>query len=349
MTVSDHAAPGSAGGGSPAGSAGPDEVPPELAEFRREMYTRTSLDWLPAHLEERYGVPVSGVTELDLGVYRVGLGDGRDWVARVFPAARPASGAAGDAELLRFVSEGDFPAERCAVADPVSELDGQRVLVTEYVAGVPRAGRRAAVARAGGLRRLGELLGVLHTMPGGPQRPGGAWHHLADGGPRAEIDAARRMLAAAAPLAGSGRALAALRAELDGLDDCGGLPQALLHPDFVLPNVVASAQRGLVLVDWTGGGRGPRLWSLGFLLYAVGAGGDLARVDRAVAGYRERVTPEPQELDRLAAAVRARPVIFATWGFGMGRAPVAAAARDAAEARERGEVIAARARAAFTA
>ena len=69
-----------------------------------------------------------------------------------------------------------------------------------------------------------------------------------------------------------------------------------------------------MLVDWTGGGRGPRLWSLGFLLYSVGARDDLARVDRAVAGYRQRVAP-PAELDRLAAAVRARPVIFAAWGL----------------------------------
>jgi Ser/Thr protein kinase RdoA (MazF antagonist) len=322
---------------------------PELARLRRRLYSRTSLDRLPAHLAGRYGIEVGGVSQLDLGVYRVDLKDGSSWVARVFPAARPAAGAAGDAELLRFVSENGFPAERCAVPDAVSELDGQAVLVTEWVAGVPRGGRRAAVAQAGGLRRLGELLGELHTLPGGPQRPGGAWHHLADGGPRAEIDAARRMLAAAAPLAGSRRALAALRAELDGLDDGAGLPEAVLHPDFVLANVIASAGRGLVLVDWTGGGRGPRLWSLGFLLYSVGARDDLARVDRAVAGYRQRVAPEPAELDRLAAAVRARPVIFAAWGFCMGRRPVTAAARAAAQARELGDLIAARARAAFEA
>ena len=36
----------------------------------------------------------------------------------------------------------------------------------------------------GGLRRLGEMLGVLQTLEGGPdavRRPGGAWHHMADG------------------------------------------------------------------------------------------------------------------------------------------------------------------------
>jgi hypothetical protein len=220
MAVSDSAASGALTSGLADGRALAEggaldlAAAPELAAFRREMYTRTSLDRLPAHLEERHGVEVSGLSELDLGVYRVRRADGDDWVARVFPAARPASGAGGDAELLRFVSEGDVPAERCAVAEPVSELDGQAVLVTGFVPGVPRERRRAAIAQAG-----------------------------------------------------DPRALAVLQAELD----------------------------------------------------------------------------------RLAAAVRARPVIFATWGFGMGRQPVAAAARDAVAARELGEIIAARARAAFAA
>jgi hypothetical protein len=53
-------------------------------------------------------------------------------VARVFPGPRPAAAAEADAELPRFVSGWDFPAERCAA--------------------------------------LGGLLGELHTLPGGPGR-----------------------------------------------------------------------------------------------------------------------------------------------------------------------------------
>jgi len=49
--------------------------------------------------------------------------------------------------------------------------------------------------------------------------------------------------------------------ELATLDDCRDLPQALIHPDFVLANVIASPDRGMVLVDWAGVGRGPRLGS----------------------------------------------------------------------------------------
>ena len=54
----------------------------------------------------------------------------------------------------------------------------------------------------------------------------------------------------------------------------------------------------MVLVDWSGAGRAPRAWSLAFLLWSVGLGGDLARVDRVIDGYRRRVRTAPEELDR---------------------------------------------------
>ena len=62
-------------------------------------------------------------------------------MARVFPAARPAGAAGGDAAILDFLAGPDFPAERCAAPDPVSVLDGQDVLVTDYVQAVPRNSR----------------------------------------------------------------------------------------------------------------------------------------------------------------------------------------------------------------
>jgi Ser/Thr protein kinase RdoA (MazF antagonist) len=72
----------------------------------------------------------------------------------------------------------------------------------------------------------------------------------------------------------------------------------------VLANVVASAERGIVLVDWAGTGRGPRAWPLAFLLYAEGARG-LPRIDLVAAGYRQHVSLEPEELSRLPAMMRA--------------------------------------------
>jgi hypothetical protein len=51
---------------------------------------------LRAHLETRYGITVDAMTELDLGVWRVGRAEGPDWVARWFPARRAAEAVAGD-------------------------------------------------------------------------------------------------------------------------------------------------------------------------------------------------------------------------------------------------------------
>jgi Ser/Thr protein kinase RdoA (MazF antagonist) len=304
---------------------------------------------LRSHLEARYGIDVAAMTDLDVGVWRVGRADGPDWVARWFPARRPAETVAGDAEILRYVEAHGFPAERCAADEPVSALEGRAVLVTEWADAVPRKQRREAIRATGGLGRLGALLGRLHSLPsdgGAVARPGGAWHHLADGLPAAEVAAASRMLADAAHLIPDGEreAYEALRAEINALDTADGLPEALTHPDFVLANVVATPG-GMILVDWAGAGRGPRIWSLAFLLYAEGAK-DLRRVDLVLAGYRRHVTLEAGELGRLAAIARARPLVLSAWSVCTGRTTPAEALAQAAEAKTLAEAIAARARAA---
>lgn len=351
-----------------------------LDQAAARIAARTGTGRLASHLEDRYGIGVTGTAELDLGVYRVDRRDGPSWIARLFPAARPAEAAAGDGRILRFLAEHDFPAERCAAPDPLSVLDGQALLVTEYLTPVPREQRRAAIRDLGGLRHLGEMLGRLHTLPptadagtntrsgdgvGGGARPGdgvgggavaaaiardgGGWHHLVDGGPSDEVAAARGLLADAASLVpASGQArYASIRRELDALDDCAGLPRALLHPDFVLRNVIASPDRGLVPVDWTGAGRGPRLWPLAWLLFTEGARG-LGRVDLVAAGYLRRVRPEPEELSRLPAAVPARMMILDAWSFCLGRKSLEEAARGVGEARQLADAVAARAQTAFS-
>ena len=46
-----------------------------------------------------------------------------------------------------------------------------------------------------------------------------------------------------------------------------GVPEAFVHPDFVPVNAIATASGpGLPILDWTNAGRGPRGWSLGFIL-----------------------------------------------------------------------------------
>jgi Ser/Thr protein kinase RdoA (MazF antagonist) len=322
-----------------------------LEELVKATFSRSGVDRLQRHLEACYGIAVTRLSELDVGVFRVDRRDGPSWVARLFPAARAREEVVGDAEILDTLAGCDYPAERCATPRPVSWLDGQGLLVTEHLREVPRQRRREAIRSLGGLRALGGMLGRLNTLAAGEgvmARHGGAWHHLTDGAPRDEIAAAAGLLAAAGELVAPGEQplYDSLREELERLDDCAGLPQAFIHPDFVMANVLASPRRGLVVVDWAGAGRGPRLWPLGFLLYSQGVQ-SLARVDLVVAGYSSHVRLEPEELVRLAGAVRARPVILATWAFCMRRRGLAEVLQQVAAAHETAEAIAARARAAF--
>jgi Ser/Thr protein kinase RdoA (MazF antagonist) len=323
-----------------------------LDAARQRIAAGPARDRIAWHLQARYGIAVSGLAQLDLGVYQVDRADGPAWVARVFPAVRPGSAAAGDAEILGFLDQHGFPSERAATAGPLSVLDGQTVLVTEFVPGVARAGRAAAIREAGGLRRLGELLGELHALAaadGAPARPGGAWHHLTDGGPVDEIRAIRALVAECADAATTDQPhYAMLARELAEADGGYGLPTALIHPDFVLANVIASPERGMVLVDWTGAGTGPRAWPLAFLLYAEGAKNP-PRADLVVSGYRRRVALEPAEIERIPAMMRVRPVVLAAWSFCLGRCSAEQATRAAQNARQVAETVGPRVVAAFRA
>ena len=136
----------------------------------RMIQPRSGQETLPAHLEARYGIQVGRLTELDLGVYRVGRRDGPDWVARIFAADRPIAAAEGNAALLRRLEQEEYPAERCAAQEPVSAHDGQGVLVTRYIEGTRADGSRRTFAR------LGSLLGRLHALPSDHVRDGGGWH-----------------------------------------------------------------------------------------------------------------------------------------------------------------------------
>jgi len=138
----------------------------------------------------------------------------------------------------------------------------------------------------------------------------------------------------------------ALAEALAAADACEGLPQAFVHADFVLGNVVAGTDGEMVLVDWAGSGLGPRLWSLAFLLWAEGSK-DLRRVDLALAGYARQLRLEPEELERLEGAVLARPLVFDIWRLRNRGLVAADAVRNAEDARERARAIAARARAAI--
>jgi Ser/Thr protein kinase RdoA (MazF antagonist) len=299
---------------------------------------------LGRHLEDRYGVEVTEVVPLDSGVFRVDRRDGSRWVARVFSAERPLEGVHEDAALLSRLEARGFPAERPADPEPVSELLGQGVLVTGFLEdhGPLRPGRTGAI--------LGGILGRMHAHPVTDMRPGGAWHHLSFvGGPREEIAAASELLDDHLPQI-SVRQLALfdrLRDEVERTDDCHDLPHGFVHPDFVPANAISTANEMLAIVDWTGAGRGPRLWSIGFLLWAAGVR-DLRLVDVVVSRYRRSVELSPPELERLDGAIRGRPVMLEAWSVCAGRRELADALERVERAGELATSIAVVARRAFT-
>jgi Ser/Thr protein kinase RdoA (MazF antagonist) len=318
-----------------------------VAWFTRQVFTRTSLDQLPSHLEHQYGIEVARVTELDVGVYRVSRADGVDWVARVFPAARPVPAAEADASVLKALAAGGFPAERCAADEPVSILDGQPVLVTEFIAGErPRGnGRTYAI--------MGALLGRLHARGGEGLRPGGGWHHLTlDGTPADEVRVARSLLAElrseadpadAAGFAALDEALAAVAETTEGL------PEAFVHPDFVPVNAITPAgdpEAHPTIVDWTNAGRGPRVWSLAFALWAAGAR-DLRLVDAFISRYRRHVRLTDAELAALPAVIGARPLTMNCWSVAVGRSRAQTALADLTDSAELARLVAHRAMAAL--
>ncbi len=295
-----------------------------IGTFVEQMLYRRGGDTLAGHLEATYGVPVSRVRELDVGVHKVERADGSIWVARVSPAHRSIESARGDAALLDWLVDAGIPAERTAAPDPVSTHAGQAVLVTEFA-----PGRRPAASPAL-FSQLGDLLASIHRLPTeDPEtnRPGGAWHHLLlDATPAEELTAARELLDNARHRVprGHGTDYDVLRHALAGLELPPDLPTALVHPDFVPRNLLRTGEGDLTIVDWSGAGRGPRLVSLGCLLWS--AAGHGPSVDAVARGYRSTITLEENELAHLEAATAVRPAVLAIWTFATGRSPLPEAA-----------------------
>lgn len=289
-----------------------DDLFSSVERFKATAYGRTGIDRLAGHLAQTYDWDVVSTTQLDGGVFRIDTGGAGSFVARVFPAARPLAAAETDAAVLAFVADHDYPAER-VVEPAVSVHDAQPVLVTRFVDGTNLRGD-ASPATFG---RLGTLLGALHTLPDRPWPAGGGWHSLSvhGGGRDADVAALRALLADVASRATTvdQAALETLRSELASLDVGDGLPRALTHPDFATPNAIRAPDGGLVLVDWTGAGAAPRIQSLGLLLACTG--GNPLLVDAVMRGYRQHVTLEAEERERLPDAIRGFGLVLACWGI----------------------------------
>jgi Ser/Thr protein kinase RdoA (MazF antagonist) len=305
---------------------------------------------LAAHIDATYDVRVQQLTPLEPwapdGAQRVDLASGESWVARPHGPGRPIEQVHGDAELLRFLEAHDFPAERLAHAEPVSAWEHGSVIVTGFLPGKNcRSDGSPATLNA-----IGRLLGRLHTLPadeGIAARPAGGWHHLSQAGGGRDEDA--RILIpllrdAATRLPDAEReACDELVRELESIDLCTDLPHCLINVDFGGPNIIKWRNQ-FFGIDWTGAGRGPRIHSLAIL----GLGSlNPALVDAIVAGYRERVTLEPEEIERLDAAIALLGFILLGWAVAFRGASPSDVLRRLAKERQEGKRIAELTRAAY--
>jgi len=278
---------------------------------------------LLAHLRERYGIDPVAATKLSVHktyVFRVDRGDGEPWVARAFPPARPRAGVEGDAAILRFLERRDYPAERLAVQEAVSDLDGSAVLVTRLVEGgqLPDGTEKFAM--------MGDLLGRLHALPydDSASRPGGASGEdpSREGAPRQDLLAALAFLDAVdtkVPAAERER-FEQLRDQVRSADDGDGLPEGLLHGNLLhAPDHAVLSGRGPVAINWKASGRGPRLADFAYLIWGTGSWNPRQPrqdwVDAAVNAYRRHIEPTGDELERLEAVMYIRPLYLACFGY----------------------------------
>jgi Ser/Thr protein kinase RdoA (MazF antagonist) len=100
------------------------------------IHHEPAADRLLTHIRDHRGIDPIAATKVSVHktyVFRIDRSDGDAWIARAFPPARPSAGVEGDAAILRFLQGHDYPAERVAVDDAVSDFDGSAVLVTRFI------------------------------------------------------------------------------------------------------------------------------------------------------------------------------------------------------------------------
>jgi Ser/Thr protein kinase RdoA (MazF antagonist) len=290
---------------------------------RDQMHHEPSAERLLAHLRDRYGIDAVAATKLSVHktyVFRIDRDDGGPWVARAFPPARPRAGVEADAGILRFLERQDYPAERLAVDDAVSDFDGSAVLVTGFVESVPLPNGAEKFAI------MGDLLGRLHALPfdESASRPGGASGEDPgrEGSPRQDLLAALSFLDAVDTkvAAGDRGRFERLRDKVRSADDGHGLPEGLLHGNLLhAPDHAVLSKAGPVAINWKASGRGPRLAEFAYLIWGTGLWNprqpNQECIDAAVNAYRRHVEPTDDELDRLEAVMYIRTLYLVCFGY----------------------------------
>ncbi|HEX3965680.1 MAG TPA: aminoglycoside phosphotransferase family protein [Trebonia sp.] len=295
----------------------------DLEDLGARMHHEPVAERLLTHLRDRYGIDPVAATKLSVHktyVFRIDRSDGDPWVARAFPPARPRAGVEGDAAVLRFLERQNYPAERLAADDAVSDFDGSAVLVTRFVEGgqLPDGAEKFAM--------MGELLGRLHALPydESVSRPGGASGEdpSREGSPRQDLLAALAFLDAVDTkvAAAERERFERLRNKVRTADDGHGLPEGLLHGNLLhAPDHAVLSGQGPVAINWKASGRGPRLADLAYLIWGTGSWHPRLPnqdcIDAAVNAYRRHVEPTDDELDRLEAVMYIRTLYLVCFGY----------------------------------
>ena len=290
----------------------------DLEDLEARLFHEPVADRLIVHLRDHYGIDAVAATKASQHndhVFRVDRRDGDPWIARVFPPARPRVGVEGDAAILKFLERQDFPAERLAVDDAVSEFDGSSVLVTRFVNGGPLPGSSEKFGM------MGDLLGRLHALApdDSASRPGGAGGDDPSraGSPRQDLLAALSFLDAVYTKVSAAHRerFEQLRDQVRSADDGHGLPEALLHGNLLHnPDHALLTDHGPVAINWKAAGRGPRLADFAYLMWgAPWVEGD--GIEAAVHAYRRHVELTDEELDRLEAVMYIRPLYLVCFDY----------------------------------
>ena len=289
----------------------------DLEGLEARMFHQPGPERVVAHLQRTYGIGAVTATQVSVhraDVFRVDRADGEPWIARAVPPSRPRAGAEGDAATLRFLARHDYPAERLAVDDAVSDLEGSSVLVTRCIPGehIPPFTDNMTV--------MADLLGRLHALPldDTVSRPGGAQglDPSREGSPRQDLLAALALLDAVdTKVSPEGRdQFEELRDKVRSADAGEGLPQALLHGNLPhAPDHVLRTAHGAVAFNWSASGRGPRLADFAWLMRV--SWGDPKLIDPAVEAYCRHVELTGEELDRLEEVMYVRPLYLDSFGY----------------------------------
>jgi Ser/Thr protein kinase RdoA (MazF antagonist) len=289
----------------------------DLEGLRARMHHEPAAERLLVHLRDRYGIDAAAATKLSVHntyVFRIDRHDGDPWIARAYPPARPRSGVEGDAAILRFLARQDYPAERLAVDDAVSDFAGSAVLVTRFVDGEPLPDPPEKFAM------MGDLLGRLHALPydESASRPGGASGEdpSREGAPRQDLLAALAFLDAVdTKVAAAHRPrFEQIRDQVRSADDGHDLPEGLLHGNMLhAPDHAVVSDRGPVAINWKASGRGPRMADFAFLMWGTWLNEEM--IEAGVDAYRQHVEPTDEELDRLEAVMWIRPLYLMGWDY----------------------------------